>query len=437
MKMTLIVIDIVTESPWAVASPERAEAADLPVATDAYGSPYVPASSLAGSLRDHLRRHDQDTALMGSRPPTLGDQHPAAGDSIDGEGDGLTPSRLRLLGTELTAGDVFLYQQTAVDRRTGAAADKMLRSTQLLPAGSRIRLFIRSGGELGHETLDLLAGWRPYIGRGRSAGLGRARVACLRWGRLDMDDADDLKRWITLGGPALFAEVCTQVITPPDVSRPEDCVLHAQMRVVDGMLAAGEKQREGDRERTVPHRRDGDYVIPGSSLRGVFRSRTEFILRSLGVEVCDGTAACGESSCPVCEVFGSSERASRLMFTDAVIGPSPGGAPELQERAHVAIDRITGGARAGLLFSESVLVRGAFNITIHATEALPTWVIPLLLHILADLDDGLIGLGGRVRRGLGTVKLVGDSEPPLAERLQPSAIAQLNELIENGRPAHG
>jgi hypothetical protein len=91
---------------------------------DAAGRVWVPGSTLAGSLRAHLRAVDErqgtslETALMGSRPPT-------------NKGDTLTASPLWLLGTrfvpETQEVETEVVGQTAIDRVRGAAAVNSLR----------------------------------------------------------------------------------------------------------------------------------------------------------------------------------------------------------------------------------------------------------------------------------------------------------------------
>jgi hypothetical protein len=45
------------------------------------------------------------------------------------------------------------------------------------------------------------------------------------------------------------------------------------------------------------------------------------------------------------------------------------------------------------------------------------WVRNLIWHVLRDIDDGLIGVGSRTTRGLGTLRLTSQSEDPQPVRV--------------------
>jgi len=85
----------------------------------------------------------------------------------------------------------------------------------------------------------------------------------------------------------------------------------------------------------------------------------------------------------------------------------------------VAIDRITGGAAEGRLFEEEVVVSGRFDLVVDALDggAHPAGR-RLVLQVLADLHDGLCGIGSRSTRGLGTIEL--EDPTVLAETALPA-----------------
>jgi len=395
MIVTLLVFQISLDSPWAVAAPQAATAIDRPLAKDGQGRPFVPAASLAGSLRRHLAA---DAArLLGSPPPRTG--------AANGR---MVPSPLRLLGTSVSGATTQLVRSTAIDRTRGAARPKTLRSAVTASAGTSVALFARYDGRLEQRLLDLLAAWQPAVGGGRSIGLGRAHLTALRWGTLDLADPAHLRTWLLLGGPALFAKVATHSIHPPEP--PPRLWLRTRWRITDGvLLAAG---TEGST--TKLWRRDGQPWIEGASLKGVLRSRAEFILRSLDQPACDGTGpGCG--ACPACVLFGARDRRGALAVRAAPIE-----AARIEHRTHAAIDRITGGAANRRLFDEEVVVSGRFELVLDALDAeIPPAGRRLVLHVLADLHDGLVGIGSRGTRGLGTIEL--DDPTVLAELSDPSS----------------
>jgi CRISPR/Cas system CSM-associated protein Csm3 (group 7 of RAMP superfamily) len=149
-------------------------------------------------------------------------------------------------------------------------------------------------------------------------------------------------------------------------------------------------------------------LVPGTSWKGLFRARAGFILRTLHGEEAACTDQTGCGTCLLCDLFGSARARGRLAFPD-----SPVTNAVTEKRTHVAIDRVTGGARDKLLFSREVVTRGTLTLRVLPLAPLQPWHRPLLAHIVRDLHDGLIGVGGGTQRGSGTLTLT--SPPPAPE----------------------
>jgi len=171
--------------------------------------------------------------------------------------------------------------------------------------------------------------------------------------------------------------------------------------------------------------------IPGSSLKGAIRSHCVKLMRSAGLRVCDGLpgATCLRGNefdeleraglshediiraiasrsidagiCLGCLIFGAPGLASHTRFYDAY--------PEnyrLGYRTMVAIERRTGAARRGALFSVEYVEPGSrFSFRIEFLN-LPNYAIGVVAEALRDMDLGLLKLGGLKTRGFGWVKIV-------------------------------
>lgn len=414
MRVNLIRMRLVAESSWVIGAPEVGQAIDRPQARTGFDEPYVPGSSLAGALRSHLRTHGL-SRLMGSERPT---------DDRDDHEEELDPSQLRVVGTGVESAGQVLLRQTAIDRDRASAASKTLRTSQVQDEGAVITLYLRYDDELDQHTLRALASWRPALGGGRSVGFGRARVAELHHGTVDLATPAGLRIWLGLGGEALFETACTNQVTP--TAPQAEPWLRAEFRIVDGLLVATVGSGEREAPDVVPWTRNDVPTIEGTTLKGILRSRAAFILESLGLDVCDGAArACGV--CKVCELFGSTSRAGALSVRSSAVEDSGGSA----KRQHVAIDRVTGGAASGLLFSEEILTQGRFTVAVDALDGEPAdWARALLLHVFADLHDGLVGIGSRTTRGLGTVAL---TDPTALDELRPEktpSTVAFKELVQ-------
>ncbi|WHE07081.1 RAMP superfamily CRISPR-associated protein [Thermoanaerobacterium thermosaccharolyticum] len=147
-------------------------------------------------------------------------------------------------------------------------------------------------------------------------------------------------------------------------------------------------------------------VMPGSSIKGVFRSRAEKKLKGcdiFGSEYCgkklssrmDGKERYKES-CPACKMFGNTALKSRILFKDAY----PIGEVKMSKRKNVAIDRITGASKRNALFEPEVVEDGTFECEIKM-ENVFNWQIKVLTEILDEIDDGYVVFGGITSRGFG------------------------------------
>ena len=187
-----------------------------------------------------------------------------------------------------------------------------------------------------------------------------------------------------------------------------------------------------------------EVFLPGSSLKGVFRSHLEKIACSLKPRVvcypfegnedkqadvqqrkqyyrdsCGGmfnqyakrsednrhrleerTDLVYAASCPTCRLFGSTGFIGRLAISDAYLASN-----ELKEqRDGVGIDRLTGGASFGAKFELEVVSSGViFETDIHLRN-FEIWQLGMLFVVLQDMEDELIRIGSGRSRGLGKVK---------------------------------
>lgn len=171
--------------------------------------------------------------------------------------------------------------------------------------------------------------------------------------------------------------------------------------------------------------------IPGSSLRGPLRAHTEKLVRTIRADAAcaivntagkkiatlqppcthgrkgdhparhgDDPARVYRSSCYVCRLFGNTQLASRVRFSDLFMDPER---PVLLEtRSGVAIDRVTGAVGVGP-FELEVASDGVF----HGTVTLRNFTLGqlgLLAAAWLDLQDGIVTLGYGKSRGLGRVR---------------------------------
>lgn len=157
-------------------------------------------------------------------------------------------------------------------------------------------------------------------------------------------------------------------------------------------------------------RQNNEVFIPGSSLKGVFRSHAERLLRSISSELaCDPfeiRGRCGEvegtaseihaAQCLACRTFGSTNIGGRIAFADAHSSTGV----KLSQRSGVSIDRKSGGPARGRLFEMEVAASGDFQARLHLKNV-QGWQIALVAAVIEDIDEGLVRIGGATTRGLG------------------------------------
>ncbi|HSV64352.1 MAG TPA: RAMP superfamily CRISPR-associated protein [Mycobacteriales bacterium] len=439
--VTFVRFDLTFDEPGGVLTPQplRKDEPDLVPDKDTTGRSHIPGTSLAGALRELVRSHageERAKVLFGHLLPQGTGQ-----DSVDAVASPIWVYGAWLVGAEP---DLIRRASTAIDRHRGAARTNTLRCEELLPAGTQFRAYLRWDGAAKQDlddVLDLLRTWRPLIGHGTSRGRGRCTVGSVRHGRLDLTKPDDLLVWLTCSGPGLADRVTTTKLSAGDlIPGPEQAArlavtIRGPLRVGSGTStdgAAGAKV-------ALIMREDGKPLIPGSGLKGVIRSRVEFILRSVGASACTDQR-CG--TCRPCRLFGygggHDDKSSvggrgRFRFLDAAVSEYQCG-----ERTHVAIDRFTGGAAGqapdptappkqsaapdpagrGLLYTVQTLEKGTFDLVIEPLNACPADredLTALLRLVAEDLNAGLIGIGGGIARGYGSVDVDTAGLPSLAD----------------------
>ncbi|MDR2441592.1 MAG: RAMP superfamily CRISPR-associated protein [Planctomycetaceae bacterium] len=167
------------------------------------------------------------------------------------------------------------------------------------------------------------------------------------------------------------------------------------------------------------------YLLPGSTLRGLFRSWITRLAardekaRKEGKTVSDSVEHYEEQQrnikgseigwmfnekldvseidkkYPVESLFGSLHQSGRIHFTDALC---PVDKATLQHRKHVALDAISGGAIEHLLFDNDVLTQGAFDVTIIVRDV-KNYEAEWLAKTLKALHIGLLRVGSSKAAG--------------------------------------
>ncbi|MGI8310534.1 RAMP superfamily CRISPR-associated protein [Saccharopolyspora hattusasensis] len=408
MKVLLLTARIRLETEGGVIGTEvpTERGSDLQLRRDPAGGIHLPGTTVAGSLREHCGQELDD--LFGSQPEER--------KGTDSEDFALTPSAIQVLGTRYRRAvddpeleETRHHARTAIDRSRGAARNNALHRVEQLPRGTEFDIMLRwnDPDQRRERFLAKLKSWHPRLGRGVTTGAGKCRL--IGWGAADYDltTPEGLLDWVRRTGLDSYPAP-----TSPSGTTPEAELLNVQMTIVDGLhCGVGDDNKPEEAAREV-FRLDGAPAIPGSTLKGVLRSRAEYICRVIGVPACDGQSSDG---CRPCRIFGSGGhkpawRGAIVVHTAVIENPVE------QELPHVAIDRFSGGYKDGALYKDKLVVAGQFRLRVERIGKLEDGDVQLLMAVVADLDEGLIGIGQSTTRGYGTVRIAdpGWQAPDLA-----------------------
>lgn len=186
----------------------------------------------------------------------------------------------------------------------------------------------------------------------------------------------------------------------------------------------------------------GEPYIPGTSLKGVFRSTGERLARMKNLSVCSGLSGqtCADKeyqgvallrwldrmrrkargvtekyeeifreiievvfreTCLMCKLFGAPSMGGRVFFFDA--DPVSPDSYRISSRKGIAISRYTGSVSGGALYEVEYVEPGsAFTFNLLARN-LPNYAVGLLGKVIGEINQGRVRIGGFKTRGFGQV----------------------------------
>lgn len=409
----------------------------LSIARDGVDRPILRGTALAGALRHAW--------IAAERMRTEKDADRWFGYALE-DNMGGTESLLKVSDCVLEGGGPSVRTHNAIDRHTGAPVKGGLFSLETLPPGTKtcavIWLNVPEGIPTDEArafvtTLCRIASDGLSVGGNASRGIGRVLIdgyaVMQEYDCKDLDQhafmLDEHYRWrsgekLTLG----------DAVAIQDDRASEDLVLEVAFTLPTGSdLLVGDGQGvdyEVEPQRVICADGKERWRIQGSSLRGVLRGWMSRLAArdkrfkdklnnshksavDLGRPVTGEDLAWGigmdrkrvqgalssepenldeEVPCPIMSLFGSSYAKGRLHITDALSATEVKKADE-QVRAHVAVDRITGGASEGFLFMNTVLVGSpVFNCRIRIRD-IKEHEAQWLYASLRAIDLGILRVG--------------------------------------------
>ena len=471
-KKISVVAKMEAQTSLSVGGVGGSETADLELAQNGKGEWYIPGTSVTGPLRSWLETHFERggaiaAALFGYQNRKTGKGQASflsVGDAplhvLPGLGREVRDG-IRIDGATGTTKKGFKYNRAVLPAGTTASLRLEL---DLPPKPVEVRRELASEKETVRleeleaalrEMLQALTRGEIRFGAAKGRGLGKMQGKDLQI--FVYDFPKDLDLWLEDKPGQELALKCLgseETLVPQEFLREE--IVVAWEPISPTMVKSGRDGTKADMVPLVSGVGPGGVapVLPGSSLKGILRGRAEKIVRTLLLK--DARDPAKEAACLeiVRELFGDEDRGGRICIDDvyqrgnvstllAWFGEQDDFEKATEYAQHVAVDRFTGGASEGALysirtpkmgpqwdpirmvvdFSRPVKVSRSQEVSAagendrdpasEKTSYAPVSVAyrdamrALLYLTLLDLKDGLLPLGFGTNRGMGEIRILG------------------------------
>ncbi|GAB4213096.1 MAG: RAMP superfamily CRISPR-associated protein [Synechococcales cyanobacterium] len=466
----LITGTLVTETPLHVGGIGQDPIVDLSLAVDGQGNYYIPGTSLAGALRGWMTGTGSNTSEKSEVEQLWGFQQ--------ANGDGGHASFILVEDAPIKTRFTEIRDGVGIDRISGTAAEGIKFDRAVLPRGTEIPLELTiedpdrhlASSELTLDVLMALEQGEISLGGAKTRGLGRVTLKNCNVIEQDFSSFQGMVK--TLRGEG----------DPVELDRKGSVTSRSRMEICIHWQPTGpvmvKAETEGNAVDTLPltSRVEGGsltFVIPGSSLKGSLRSQAERIMRTLlqqeipndpdpkqrflnqtqGLPIIRelfGEAARIQEkeqlgylgSLKIDDCYTQSVRLSPQQWQEVITAEESddlrtalnnANLTTTQQAFHVAIDRWTGGAADGFLYS-TLEPMGIDWDPIHLRLDLDRAgekrlsIVVFLLLLLRDMAQGRIPIGFGANRGLGAIEM---TQVDLTVKGDPKTLGILQEL--NGK----
>lgn len=447
------------ETPLAISSGEKNVLTDAPVMLDANGLPYIPATSIAGIIR-HTIGDEKAKQFFGYQ--TLGVDR-------DGEGSKIIFSSAHIIGEQGEVIDglqnidfksnyykhfnVLPIRQHVRINSAGTAEDGGKFDEQIIYKGTRfcfeiemvasdnsINMLDQETDQLEHDNklFDNVLNQLSYntfrVGGGSRSGFGSVSVVSYKKAVLNLTTPAEMKLYLKkssfLSDNEFWAEYASNTTT--EIKSPSWTVYKLQL-IPENFFLFGSGFGNDNADMTpvkesviewdnnnIPHfnkKEEKHILFPASSIKGALTHRVAFYYNKFNnivadtLSVSDMKQHIGKNNKAIKQLFGSEggknpeENAipGNIILSDIIMKPCTKSKTKILN--HVSIDRFTGGATPGALFSEEVIYKDGqmfeFTILVKKSISLDKQVEKALEKALQDVCCCMLPLGGGTNRGNG------------------------------------
>ena len=437
---------IEAKTPLIFGTGEKDIISDNMIAKDVNGLPYIPGTTIAGTLR-HTVGEQKAKSFFGNRDRIEGKESEGKGSEIifsearilgpSPAGNGMEPGRITAIEgfQHIDWSDSFyrhfkelpVRQHVRISHK-GAVDGSSKFDGQVIFKGTRFCFNIElvsdsQKDDLLKTVLDALNDDSYAIGAGSRSGFGKIEVvSCLKT-TFDLESKE-----ISDGGLDRYLDTSSSLncnlsgwesYTP---GKNQSCIRYEITLTPEDFFLFGSGKSDSEADMTpakedfivwdggIPTFMESQIFIPGSSLKGALAHRTAFHYNKMNGIYADQYAYLddytGKNNRAVSEIFGSEgvdgtgKVRGKALFSDIF---------EITRHTekivnHVAIDSFTGGAVDGALFSEkvtSISRENPLKTEILMDKDISEESIAAFESALKDLCSGMLALGGGSNRGNG------------------------------------
>ncbi len=430
------------ETPLFVGSGESSLLKDALVQTDCNGLPMILGTTLAGVLRHSLEIENNSwiERVFGF----------AEGDKGSGSLLKVSSAYMMISETEVSEGIIEKINDEVLNKFTnlpsrqhvritdkGVAADKGLFDNEVVYKGTRFVFELELKGKLEDKSywnsiLEQVNNPTFRIGSGTRNGYGSLQVISVYSQDFDLQNEKDFESYINFD-PSFNAELKWNISKPSELLSDKFTKYSLNLKLDSFFIfSEGFGDDEADNrplEEEIVVYKNGEIdfekqtVIPASSIKGAISHRVAFHYNKETKQYADeNKGLTGFDNEAVATLFGKAGQDSSNKTVDAQAGLvfindfyfSKNQVKNNKILNHVAIDRFTGGAMDGALFSEKVsyLENGGFSFDVYVQYTNNDDVLKSLENTLIDICKGLLPLGGMTTKGHGmfTGKLLKNGE---------------------------
>lgn len=390
------------ESPLIIGSGIN-EFIDIEVLKDENGMPFIPATSLIGVLKDYFKNNISENIGDDS------DYFWGMSEKINSVTQKSIQSSFICHDLYSTEGKINIRDGVCINPINQTAKDKGKYDFEIVDKGAVFDLFWEvTLREIYNKDIfrriiatiiEPLMSSKIAIGAKTNSGFGKVALKNIEVIEFDFSKKDDVYRWLkkdlSHGISYLDAKQYISYSKKIDVFSIE-----AKFALVNSIIIRAYSEKP-DLPDAVNITSNGEFVLPGTSLKGAIRNRALKILKTVkndGAEqkINQLFGIAGENE-------GKKKIKSRVKVEERVIRNT---LPELQNR--IKIDRFTGGTIKTALFNSMPLWSGnelnesvIVNISIRKYK---NWEAGLMLQVLKDLWCEDLAIGGEKNVGRGILK---------------------------------